>query len=496
MLRKEEIKDLSYDDIYASLLPIINQVYAKYDYTDISEYEYGGLIMDVIKNSIDNIPNIKENTIDNYFHNALKTAMDKYVGDLLKKETKAFSILNNYINKNINYVATYDEAVNELKQISLFLNPLADVITKDAIIKLMMDNEKLKSILQVITDGHLFDNSMKPSFNPSDSMAIYLIDTYSDMEIKLMNDKYISTTLDTSDNTRIYLSELYNFDMLTTEEERALAKRVINGDSLARDELIERNLRLVTNIAKRYFNKGMDTLDIIQEGNIGLIKAVEKFDPDRGFKFSTYAVWCIKSHIQRAIYAKAETIKIPEYAQIKMKGCAKVQNYLRGKLGRQPTLEEIAQVLDVGVDDLKNIQNTQNEIVSLESKINDENEDEFEVLLTSDEAAPEDTVTNRELSRQVKELLDHCNLSSRQKTVVLLRFGFDGHDRLTFEEIGKLLNVSRERASQIEKQAIAKIKNSSDIRNLAVYMDNPSQALANLEKERTRAPKVMKKTYH
>ena len=272
------------------------------------------------------------------------------------------------------------------------------------------------------------------------------------------------------DPVKVYLKEIGRVPLLTPEEEVELAERMAKGDPAARKRLSEANLRLVVSIAKRYVGRGMQFLDLIQEGNLGLIKAVEKFDHTKGFKFSTYATWWIRQAITRAIADQARTIRIPVHMVETINKVKKVSSQLLHKNGHDPSAEEIAAELDMPLDKVREIMRVAQEPVSLETPIGEEEDSHLGDFIEDSEApAPADAASHTLLKEQLEEVLS--TLTPREKKVLELRFGLvDGRNR-TLEEVGKEFNVTRERIRQIEAKALRKLRHPSRSKKLKDFLD-------------------------
>lgn len=283
-------------------------------------------------------------------------------------------------------------------------------------------------------------------------------------------DLTIPDNVNIEDPVRMYLKEIGKVDLLTAEEEVELAKRMEAGDEEARKYLAEANLRLVVSIAKRYVGRGMLFLDLIQEGNLGLIKAVEKFDYRKGFKFSTYATWWIRQAITRAIADQARTIRIPVHMVETINKLIRVQRQLLQELGREPTPEEIADVLDITPERVREIQKISQEPVSLETPIGEEEDSHLGDFIQDDNVpVPAESAAFTLLKEQLVDVLE--TLTERERRVLELRFGLEDGRSRTLEEVGKEFNVTRERIRQIEAKALRKLRHPSRSRKLKDYLE-------------------------
>lgn len=272
------------------------------------------------------------------------------------------------------------------------------------------------------------------------------------------------------DPVRMYLKEIGKVPLLTAEEEVELAKRMAEGDEEAKRKLVEANLRLVVSIAKRYVGRGMLFLDLIQEGNLGLIKAVEKFDYKKGFKFSTYATWWIRQAITRAIADQARTIRIPVHMVETINKLIRVSRQLLQEYGREPQPEEIAAEMGIPEEKVREIMKIAQEPVSLETPIGEEEDSHLGDFIPDDDApAPAEAAAFTLLKEQLMDVLD--TLTSREEKVLRLRFGLDDGRARTLEEVGKEFNVTRERIRQIEAKALRKLRHPSRSKKLKDYLD-------------------------
>ncbi len=272
------------------------------------------------------------------------------------------------------------------------------------------------------------------------------------------------------DSVRLFLREIGKIPLLTAPEELALAQKVVAGSKKAKDQMAEANLRLVVSIAKRYVGRGLDLLDLIQEGNTGLLRAVEKFDPDRGFKFSTYATWWIRQAITRAIADQARTIRIPVHMVETINKLLRTQRRLTQELNREPTNEEIAAAMEMDVDKVEHIMKIKQDISSLDASVRDDEEDSVlgDFIEDEDAKTPTESASEQLLKEQVRQILG--TLTEREQKILRLRFGLDDGKSHTLEEVGQEFSVTRERIRQIEAKALAKLRKNKDTRKLHEYL--------------------------
>ena len=274
----------------------------------------------------------------------------------------------------------------------------------------------------------------------------------------------------TDDPVRMYFKEIGKVPLLTADEERELAIRIEQGDEEAKKKLCESNLRLVVSIARRYLNRGLSFLDLIQEGNLGLIKAVEKFDYTKGYKFSTYATWWIRQAITRSIADQARTIRIPVHMVETINKLIRISRQLLQEYGREPTSEEIAKEMGITVEKVREIKKISQDPVSLETPIGEEEDSHLgDFIPDEDIPSPVDAAAYSMLQKQLREVLD--TLSEREKKVLILRFGLDDGRPRTLEEVGREFNVTRERIRQIEAKALRKLRHPSRSKKLRDYLE-------------------------
>lgn len=282
------------------------------------------------------------------------------------------------------------------------------------------------------------------------------------------NPAYLDDIAD--DSVRLYLREIGKIPLLNAEEEIALANKVTAGDKDAKDKMAEANMRLVVSIAKRYVGRGLDLLDLIQEGNTGLLRAVEKFDPTKGFKFSTYATWWIRQAITRAIADQARTIRIPVHMVETINKLLRTQRRLTQELNREPSNEEIAEAMEMEVEKVEHIMKIKQDISSLDASVRDDEEDSVLGDFIEDEEgeSPDESATTQLLKEHVNDIL--AILSEREQKILKMRFGLEDGRSHTLEEVGKEFNVTRERIRQIEAKALTKLRKHKDAKKLHDYL--------------------------
>ena len=346
-----------------------------------------------------------------------------------------------------------------------------------SIVKNLLDKGKkngvltYQEILDEVENIDLSPEQIEKIYEVLESMGIEVQGVANDVDIiEEEIDLSVPEGIAIDDPVRMYLKEIGKVPLLSSEEEMELAKQIEEGSQYAKKKLAEANLRLVVSIAIRYVGRGMLFLDLIQEGNLGLIKAVEKFDFRKGFKFSTYATWWIRQAITRAIADQARTIRIPVHMVETINKLIRVQRQLLQELGRDPFPEEISKVMDLPVEKVREIQKIAQEPVSLETPIGEEEDSHLGDFIPDDDApAPAEAAAFTMLKEQLINVLD--TLTPREEKVLRLRFGLDDGRARTLEEVGKEFNVTRERIRQIEAKALRKLRHPSRSKKLKDYLD-------------------------
>ena len=332
---------------------------------------------------------------------------------------------------------------------------------------MQLDSDKFEKILDFLEANNI--DVLRITDDDADDDILLEVDDDDEIEVEKI-DLSVPDGVSIEDPVRMYLKEIGKVPLLSAEEEIELAKRMELGDQEAKKRLAEANLRLVVSIAKRYVGRGMLFLDLIQEGNLGLIKAVEKFDYRKGYKFSTYATWWIRQAITRAIADQARTIRIPVHMVETINKLIRVSRQLLQELGREPTPEEIAAELDMPVERVREILKISQEPVSLETPIGEEEDSHLGDFIQDDNVpVPADAAAFTLLKEQLEEVLG--TLTEREQKVLTLRFGLEDGRARTLEEVGKEFNVTRERIRQIEAKALRKLRHPSRSRKLKDYLE-------------------------
>ena len=356
----------------------------------------------------------------------------------------------------INEIKTFDDRKTELVKIGKEKGFITYEELANALKGLDLDADALDELYNLFNENNIAIVSEED--NEEDGKDSLLLD-----------DNDITKDLTINDPVRMYLKEIGQIKLLTMDEELELADRILEGDEQAKSVLAEANLRLVVSIAKRYVGRGMLFLDLIQEGNIGLMKAVEKFDVSKGYKFSTYATWWIRQAITRAIADQARTIRVPVHMVETINKLARIQRQLTLELNREPTEQELAKKMNMSIDKVRDIYKISQEPVSLETPIGEEDDSHLGDFIKDERnMSPEEYATNEMLKDEISEVL--LTLTEREEKVIRLRFGLEDGKSRTLEEVGQMFGVTRERIRQIEAKALRKLRHPSRSRKLKDYM--------------------------
>lgn len=486
-LNLKKIQQMNSQEIFELLLPNINKIYNSFNYIELSKQDYYDLVLKEITNSkklyTDNQP------YSDYLKMKICNALAERIRSLLLQPDSSIKLINNFINQKFDKVKNYEDSLKYFKNLNSFFEKYDFIPSIDLLLEIINHNSYFYNMIDLVFKNYctqIMNGNLEQLFD--NSTLILTIETYcmmKNIEIdkteELTSYDYDETDFQTTDSVQLYLQEIYKIPLLSSEQERELAQKIAEGDTKARKLFIESNLRLVVSIAKRYLGRGLSLLDLIQEGNIGLMIAVDRFDVSRGIKFSTYATQWIRQGITRSIENKSRNIRIPVNMYEKIGAYKKAIIALESKLNRQPTINEIANAMGLSISKVTELHKLQIDTVSMNAFVGDEDTELENFIPTADET-PEDIVIAGIMQDQVKDLLEKCGLKPREIEVLMLRFGFNDREPMTLEQIGKKLEITQKRVSQIKARALMKIRNSKHVKEFAEYMQNPDQTLENMEK--------------
>lgn len=485
----DEIKNMTQHQLETLLNPFIEKERLKYNYINLPQSIYLSKLKE-----IEDTMDFSDGKID--IESMIKNCSKRYIVDTLEEENQAIKVVSNFIKKNIKPQNKYQDNIISFEKIVNFFHDFNCFPPPNLLIELIDKNDTLNKILQDVVENNLeilqkYDIDSKFS----DDISKNFIELYclkNNIEIKkdddIQEEDYtefitdITNTVYTDDSVKMYLQEIHK-PILTKEQEKSLALRIRNGDEKAKELFIERNLRLVIKVARKYTGHGISFLDLIQEGNLGLIKAVDKFDVTKGYKFSTYATCWIRQSIQRSLGDKSRNIRLPVHLYEKVKKYELLKKKLSLKFNREPTFEELSKKMRVSIDTIYKYERLEHDTISLNMIVGDE-DSELEDFISLSTESIDNQFIEENLKDVIENLLKNSNLTTKEIDILKLRFGIGTNDPKTLEETGKIYGVSRERIRQIQEKALKKIRRSYNVKELAIYMDNPKEAKKNIDRYR------------
>jgi len=438
-----------------------------------------------------------QNQIDNDISNdlvleILHRKVNAYITHTLYDKKNNISLINSFIKYNFSKISSYERANSNLQKLSNWFNKYRFSTNVDLFINLFQQNEKFTESVytiveakkEIITSGNFGD--ICDDINIVSFVEAYCLVNNIEIKYDLEDDNIDTFNKDScfsDDSVRAYLLEISAIPLLSEGEEIKYLINIKNGDIKARKIFLEKNLRLVVSIAKKYIGRGLDFLDLIQEGNIGLMKALDLFDITKGYKFSTYATWWIRQAVTRGIAEKGRTIRIPVHQHEKHVKFLRVSGELEKELGREPTIDEIANRLNISSKKALDLYNLGREATSLNQNVGPNNEEDSELgyFIANPNECVEDDVLQSMLQSEVAKLLNQSGLQEREILILTMRFGLNDTETYTLGQIATQLGITRERVRQIEAKAIYKLRKSKLIKGFAAYLDCPDQGLKNIQ---------------
>lgn len=478
----DQIKKLNTKEIIKSLTVEIDKIYSSISYIGMNKKAFYELVQkEITKSKKDYFGNID---YIEYIKNKIQQELIKQIIKMLADTDAAVQIINNYTNLYLSDDITYSNAIKNLYKLDKLFETYNYIPSPDVLLKLLDSNQIIFSSVTIIFNKYknvIISGNLEKVFDTT--TIIQLVEAYcimNDIEIKEEpeNKEEADNDYMTVDDVKIYLQEISKIPLLTPEEEKYLAQRISQGDMAAREKFIESNLRLVVKIAKKYVDRGLAFLDLIQEGNTGLIIAADRFDVKRNTKFSTYATSWIRQAITRAITDKGRNIRIPSRLYYKIGKYRKIEGILENELHRKPTTKEIAKRMCITETQAENIAAWQNDTLSMNYTPTDDEDNKLEEIISSQDDGPETIAFTNDMQKEVRQILDECSsLTPNERTVIIKRFGLENNISLTLEETGKIIGVSRERTRQIEEKALTKLRSFSKTRRLATYIKYSDKSL-------------------
>lgn len=479
-MKKKLLQDESSKMIKNNLSHLFKRIYNSYNYLKLDEEKYNTIVLEEIEKT-------KKIKSDDYVKN-LEINMHHRMNEMVLHELKSNSetFLLNYLTSQITYCHKVSDAFRNYNQLNSFLSKYNYAPNIDTLMYLINNNKVLnKTVEMLYADNNIISNNVNDELLESLKGAYC---TVNNIDIDLNDDIKEYNCDDNSpdlDSTKMYLQEIHKIPLLTTSEERELFIRYRNGDLDAKKEIIERNLRLVVSVARHYKSNRLTLLDKVQEGNFGLIKAVDRFDVDKNYKFSTYAIWWIRQTIERAINNYDRLVRLPIYLSDRIKRINSIIDKYEKAYGREPTAEEIAKELKISVSSVLEIKKNMQETVSINTPIGDEKETELADFIPQMEIDTEQNYIDENLIIDFTKFFDEAKLTEKERDILYLRYGFNDEDPKTLEEIGKKYHVTRERIRQIQAKALNKLRLNPNINNFSNYMSNPDRCLENIQNMRS-----------
>ena len=481
-MMEETILNSQIDDIYNKVMTSVKPLYTKYSYLFESENDFYMFIREQIVLNSDELT-ISKTYVKNVISFVSQELEDK-IYSMLSNEDKVFNFINKFISTKFDSCSKYSDVIKCFKNLNTFLQKYDYDIPTDIIIKLLNENDSFKNAINMVVEkNHDSIYSGKIDSFTDITVLSQVMEAFcllNNIELVDSNDFELDLDVEIKESYKSYLDSIGKIPILTKEEEVKLFNDLKNGDPLAKEKIINSNLRLVISIAKKYVGWGMEFIDLIQEGNIGLISAVSKFDCDKGYKFSTYATWWIKQAIIRSLDKKSRAIRLPVYVCEKLSRYKKATAELEIKLNRKPTLDEIAKEMKTSLNTVRLIHDVQKDMLSLNDLIGDDEDVELIEVIPNGDIPLEQKVISREMNRKVQSLFDNCRLTDREIEIIKLRYGF--YDEIkTQEEVAKMFGITDERVRQLELRGLRKIRNSDQIVDFACYMDDEDTALETID---------------
>lgn len=454
---------------------VVLEIKNKYDFIIIEERVFNLIITKACIAAKKSFKGSSKEEFKKILTNKLSIAIIEYIKQKIKK-LGLTSVINQFIDNKFTITNDLNKNHLEFNELEQFLLEINCDLSNGDCIELLNENIKLRKIIELISINEQFPQSDTLKRLIELNRLLNFEQTYilgSSKDILENKDSYGEFTIDI---TKEYLKDI-DKEILSKEEFESLFKRFKNGDNQAKKILIEKNLKLVVAFAKMYYNPGQSFLDLVQEGNLALIKAIEKYDINKGYAFSTYASYWIKRSIERTFANKGRNIKIPVHIYTKLSKFSKEQYILAMKLNREPTVHELSENLNLKIEEVQEFKKIQHDTVSLNLPANIEDESEIGEFIVDESIPVEQAVIISDMKAQVAKLLDTCDLTQREREILCMRYGLTGYGFRTLQSLKESFNISRARIGQIEQAAIKKLRESKRINSLAVYMDNPEQSL-------------------
>ena len=464
-LNYRNIIQLSNIDIYNSIKNELEIKYNSIKYIGISKEEFD----DIVLIEINNIKKINDINLDYniYLNNRINESIQKYISKLINDNNTSYEIINNFINNKILHMRNFKLLIRCFNRLNNFFEMYNYIPNPDIIIDLINNNDTFNKMVTKLYNK--FKDNLNSVLNDDNNIIDLSIETYCMINNIQINNYYSIDTESNyyfNDSLKMYIDELNNILLLPSDEENKLIYKLNHGDKIARKRIIENYLNLVIKIAKNYIGQGLSLQDLIQEGNIGLITAVDKFDIEKGYNFSMYASWWIRYSIQKALAKSGKNIKIPYFLYKKITQYNKVVHVLQKRLDKTPTLEEISKEINFPMSQVKLLKKISMDTTSIDALIED---NKLEFFFTSDDSPMEDITEEIFLKNDINNILYNSKLKEKEIEIIKYRFGFYTNHMLTLDEVAKIFKLSKERVRQIEEKMLKYIK--LKLRNIGYEID-------------------------
>ncbi|MBR3210886.1 MAG: sigma-70 family RNA polymerase sigma factor [Bacilli bacterium] len=457
------------------IMPLLNQINDAYSFLNIPGYEFEQLVFDVVSHM--------DNKKYKFIVHEIKNRLDQITLQRLSDSKEAISVINGFISDCLEK----DESIDEMElfnRLNSFFKKYDYIPSEEVLTSILDQNKSFLRLIERLDKKYndpVSENDFQDVLNNPTLMQA--LENYDKVSFGKQKDLSFDDDAFSSDSTRAYLNEIGRIDLLSAEEEKELFQKVKAGDPKAREDFIKSNLRWVVSVAKRYLKRGLSLDDLIEEGNLGLLRAVNDFDVDKGYKFSTYSYFWIRQYILRAIGNTGKSVRIPIHTLREIDLFKKARSYLFNHLGKDPTLGEIAEKMNCSLEKVAYLEamERKTEIVSINELIpSDEADTELESFIPSDALTPEEVVINASLREQLLLAFKDAKLTPKEQDVLILRFGLDRGVGRRLEEVGKIVGVTRERIRQIEYKALRKLKKPASARRLLPFAVNEKTAAKNV----------------
>ena len=479
-LTLKNMQQMNPSQIFDCLMPEVDSVYEQFRYLNLSKKDFAVLVNQEVLRSMHTYDGVKPYT--DFIKENLTSSLETVTRERMTDSKTTSILLEKYVQQTFSSFTSEKDCVEKFEQLQQFFEKYSIEPTQKMILNLAKQNSVFQQMGDALYQAYQSSSSSLDFDKMLENKILAMVlDTYCTMQNNevVIPDK--DSVRDVPSSVVAYLREITQIPLLSLEEEKELASKVAQGDAAAKNKLIESNLRLVVRFAKNYLNQGLSYLDLIQEGNLGLMKAVEKYDVEKGCHFATYAVYWIKQAMSRATANKGRNIRIPVQVYLKVGTCRRTIRKLSEQLKRQPTIDEVANAMGMSVKEASELYNLQDDTISMNSIVSADSDTELGDFIPSSNDTPEEIALSSALKDDMQKLFTACNLKEMEQNVLMMRYGFYNQEPMTLEEIGNIYHVTRERIRQLEAKALMKLRRSRQVKEMADYTLYPEASLQNIE---------------